>query len=55
MKNYKPFSVIYIPKLISAYTSLRSEYIDESIVFASLNNNKVQIPLERVLTGENIV
>lgn len=55
MKNYKPISVKYIPKLISAYTSLTSENIDESIVFASLNNNKVQIPLERVLTGENIV
>lgn len=55
MNNYKPISVKQIPKLISAYTALTSENIDESIVFASLNKNKVAIPLERVLTGENIV
>lgn len=54
MHDYRPVSVKKIPKLISAYAAFTSENINEAIVYASLNDNKVQIPLERVLTGEDV-
>jgi hypothetical protein len=54
MKAYKAIGVKTVAKLISAYSSITSENFNESVVFASLNTNKVKIPLERVLTGEDI-
>lgn len=54
MNAYKPISVKAVAKLISPYSAMTSENFDESIVFASLNKNKVYSPLERVLTGEDV-
>lgn len=55
MNAYTPIGIKTVARLISPYSAITSENFDESIVFASLNNNKeVPIPLERVLTGEDI-
>lgn len=54
MNAYTPISVKAVAKLISPYSAMTSENFDESIVFASLNKNKVYTPLERVLTGEDV-
>lgn len=52
MTNYNPISVKQVAKLISAYSSITSENIDDAIIHAALNDKKVVSPLERVLTGE---
>lgn len=55
MNAYTPIGIKTVARLISPYTAITSENFDESVVFASLNKNKeVPIPLERVLTGEDI-
>lgn len=54
MKNYKAVSIKTIPKLISSYSAFTSENINEAIVYASMNSKKVQIPLERIVTGEDV-
>lgn len=54
MKDYKCVSIKTIPKLISSYSAFTSENINEAIVYASLNDKKVQIPLERIVTGEDV-
>lgn len=54
MNNYKSISVKIIPRLISAYSAITSENINEALVYASLNNKKVQNPLERIVTGEDV-
>ncbi len=54
MHNYKPIGVKQIAKLTSAYSALTSENFNEAIVHASLNKQKVQMPLERILTGEDV-
>lgn len=54
MNDYQSISVKSVAKLISSYSALTSENFNEAVVFASLNDNKIGSPLERVLTGENI-
>lgn len=54
MNDYKSISVKTIPRLISAYSAITSENINSAIVYASLNDNQIASPLERILTGENI-
>lgn len=54
MHDFAPISVKKVAKLISAYSAITSENFNESIVYASMNTKKVESPLERVITGENI-
>lgn len=54
MKDYNAISVDSVAKLISPYSAINSDNFNESMVYACMNNKKVQIPLERVLTGEDI-
>lgn len=54
MNNYKSISIKVIPRLISAYSAITSENINEALIYASLNDNKVQSPLERIVTGEDV-
>lgn len=54
MNDYKTISVKSIPRLISAYSAITSENINSAIVYASINDNQVASPLERILTGETI-
>lgn len=46
---YNIVSIKELPKYVSAYTALTSENWDESIIAASMNDNKVYTPLEKVL------
>lgn len=55
MNAYTPLGVKTVARMVSSYSAITSENFDESIVFAALNKDKnVPIPLERVLTGEDI-
>jgi len=54
MHNYRSIPITSIPRLISAYSAIASNNFNQAMVYASLNKNKVEIPLERVLTGENV-
>lgn len=49
MTAYDLVSVKELPKLISAYTAFVSENWDESIIQASMNHNKRDIPLEKIV------
>lgn len=50
---YQTMSVKNISKLTSPYTALISEDFDESILYAMMNDNPKDTPLEKVLVGEN--
>lgn len=52
MTNYNPISIKALAKIVSAYSSITSENIDDAIMHAAMNDKKVISPLERVLTGE---
>lgn len=52
MTNYSPISIKALAKIVSAYSSITSENIDDAIMHAAMNDKKVISPLERVLTGE---
>ena len=44
-------SIRNVSKLISPYTALISEDFDESILYAMMNENPKDTPLEKVLVG----
>ena len=52
MNNYNPISIKALAKIVSAYSSITSENIDDAIIHAAMNDKQVVSPLERVLTGE---
>lgn len=49
MTKYQPISVKMIPNLVTPFTAFVSENWDESMIYASMNNNKKDIPLEKIL------
>lgn len=51
MHDYKSMSIRNVSKLISPYTALISEDFDESILYAMMNENPKDTPLEKVLVG----
>ena len=51
MHDYKTMSIRNVSKLISPYTALISEDFDESILYAMMNDNPKDTPLEKVLVG----
>lgn len=50
--EYKSMSIKNISKLISPYTAIISEDFDESLLYAMLNDNPKDTPLEEILVGE---
>jgi hypothetical protein len=52
MHAYKSVSVKQVSKLISPYTALISEDFDESVLYAMMNENPKDTPLEKILVGE---
>ena len=54
MHDYKSIAVTSIPRLVSAYSAIASNNFNQAMVYASLNKKQVEIPLERVLTGEDV-
>lgn len=52
MHDYAPMSMKNISKLVSPYTAIISEDYDESLVYAILNDNPKDTPLEEILVGE---
>jgi len=48
--GYTALSLKDIPKLISPYTAITSENWDEAVVSAIINKNKVDTPMEKLLT-----
>ena len=48
--NYTSISIKTVPKYTSPYTAITSENWDESVVAALMNNNKVDVPLEKLMT-----
>ena len=52
MHEYKSMSIKNISKLISPYTAIISEDFDESLLYAMLNDNPKDTPLEEILVGE---
>lgn len=51
MHDYKSMSIRNVSKLISPYTAIISEDFDESILYAMMNENPKDTPLEKVLVG----
>lgn len=49
MNNYYMAPIKDIPKYVTAYTSIVSENWDDSVVAATLNKNKREIPLEKIM------
>ena len=47
--RYKPISIKELPNLISPFAAFISENWDESMIYASMNKNKKDIPLEKIL------
>ena len=54
MHDYQAISIMAIPRLVSAYSAIASNNFNQAMVYASLNKKQVEIPLERVLTGEDV-
>lgn len=52
MHDYKSMSIKNISKLISPYTAIISEDFDESMLYAIMNDNPKDTPLEEILVGE---
>ena len=48
---YRSISIKEVSKFTSAYTALISEDFDESLMYAVMNNDPKETPLERVLVG----
>lgn len=48
---YRSISIKEVSKFTSAYTALISEDFDESLMYALMNNDPKETPLERVLVG----
>lgn len=53
LHEYKSTSLKNVSKLISPYTAIISEDPDESILFAMMNENPKETPLEKILVGED--
>ena len=51
MHAYQSMSVKNISKLISPYTAIISEDFDESLLYAMMNENPKDTPLEKILVG----
>ena len=51
MTNYKPMSVVQVPKYISPYTSITSQNWDDAVVNSILTKPGQESPLEKVLMG----
>lgn len=49
--NYSSISIKQVPKYISPYTAITSENWDESVVAAIMNKNKVDVPLEKLMSN----
>jgi hypothetical protein len=49
MTRYQMISIKMIPNLVTPFTAFISENWDESMVYASMNNNKKEIPLEKIM------
>lgn len=47
--KYRQISIKEIPNLITPFTAFISENWDESMIYASMNKNKSDVPLEKVL------
>jgi hypothetical protein len=54
LHSYNSIPITSIPRLISAYSAIESNNFNQAMVYASLNKKEVEIPLERVLTGEDV-
>ena len=54
MHDYKSIPITSIPRLVSAYTAISSNNFNQAMVYASLNKKQVEVPLERILTGEDV-
>jgi len=54
MHDYKTISITSIPRLISAYSAISSNNFTQALAYASINKKHMDIPLERVLTGEDV-
>ena len=54
MHAYHSIPVTSIFRLISAYSAISSNNFNQALVYASINKKHVDIPLERVLTGEDV-
>ena len=56
MKNYRSIRIDTLAKLTTPYSAITSENFNEAVVFSALNKGKnIDVPLERVLTGEEIL
>ena len=49
MTKYQPITVKMIPNLITPFTAFISENWDESMIYASMNKNKKEVPLEKII------
>lgn len=49
MTKYQQISIKMIPNLVTPFTAFVSENWDESMIYASMNNNKKEIPLEKIM------
>ena len=47
--NYSSISIKEVPKYTSAYTAITSENWDEAVIAAIMNDNKVHVPLEKLM------
>jgi hypothetical protein len=52
MNDYQSIGVKDVSKMISSYSAITSENIDDSIVHAAMNDKEVNSPLEKVLMGQ---
>ena len=51
MKEYKPISVIMVPRFVSPYTAITSQNWDEAVVNAILTKPGKESPMEKILMG----
>lgn len=51
MNNYKPISVIMVPRFVSPYTAITSQNWDEAVVNSILNEPGKESPMEKILMG----
>lgn len=48
--NYTSISIKTVPKYTSPYTAITSENWDEAVIASIMNTNKVDVPLEKLMT-----
>ena len=49
MTKYQQISIKMLPNLVTPFTAFISENWDESMIYASMNKNKKDIPLEKIM------